>query len=262
MKDLAVKQTSVLDLTFSKDVDQFQQGIDIVTALEERESTGQEGQKDDADRPDIDRRSLGCAFEQNFGSTKATGTSPVCPPARPGVVLGIAQLVLLRGQLGHVTAGLIPSLPVLGGILTQTGSVFRSLTLGQSKVNQDTALLGGGIKKIGRLDITVYNPFVMDGPECCEQAAEICLDFRYRHLCEKVSKVVVGIVRQDGNDLVVMTKGSDEWTHGFGISQVVEELELIEDTRRAARHINLFYSHILGRSSRRGHETVGLSLGL
>lgn len=51
-------------------------------------------------------------------------------------------------------------------------------------------------------------------------------------------------VWEDGNNLVLVSKGGDKWTHRIAIPQVVEEVEFIEDSDWTAGDVDLLDSDI------------------
>lgn len=57
-------------------------------------------------------------------------------------------------------------------------------------------------------------------------------------------KVTVTAVRHHSNDLVMSPKGRDEIGNVLAVAEVLHQLELVEDPRRRARHIDPLEGHI------------------
>lgn len=80
----------------------------------------------------------------------------------------------------------------------------------------------------------------MHPPQPRKEFSEIDLYVVRDHLAEKVAEVIVLIVRQDCNNLIMMTEGSDQRANAFAIPQVVKQLKFILNTGRTARDVYLF----------------------
>lgn len=72
-----------------------------------------------------------------------------------------------------------------------------------------------------------------------EEATQVDNDIRNRHLAKVLAEVGMAEVRQDSDDLVGVSEGSDERTDGRAVAEVVEKLELIEDSCRRGGDVNL-----------------------
>ena len=72
LKDLAVKESSLLHALFAEDGAQLDEGINVISRVEERETLAEEGQEDDSTAPVVDQACLPSTFEKNFWGTEAT----------------------------------------------------------------------------------------------------------------------------------------------------------------------------------------------
>jgi hypothetical protein len=127
----------------------------------------------------------------------------------------------------------------LAGFVAQARLGVGALPLGQTKVDQDAVLGRRVVEKVGGLDVAVQDLVLVHALERQEQGPQVDGNVRYRHVTEVASKVPVSEIGQDGDDLVGVSKGRDERTDRGALAQVVQQLELVEDARRAGCDIDL-----------------------
>lgn len=61
-------------------------------------------------------------------------------------------------------------------------------------------------------------------------------------------------IRQDGDDLILVSKCCDEAANSWNATQLVEQLELVLDANRTAGNVDLLHSHIMGLPVHRFHH--------
>jgi hypothetical protein len=120
------------------------------------------------------------------------------------------------------------------------------LTLRKTKVDENTAGQGGVVEEVCRLDIAVDNLLRVYCSQRSEETPEIETHLGDFHVTVVVAEVGVLEVGQHSNDLVQATEGGDEWTYRVGVSQVVEQLELVEYAYGTAGDIDLLDGDVVG----------------
>jgi hypothetical protein len=246
LKYLAMEDSGLAHLLSPEDGRDLQKCINVVCTVEEWKATGQHGQEDDADTPHVERTCLLCAFEQHLRCTETTRTRSIGPTAAAGVVLGIA---------GGVVAGLLSlRIHAVGNFVAavfvrkMASAVMpvSALTFGETKVNENTTRQGGIVEEVGRLDIAVDNLLCVYCSQRGEEAPEVESHLGDLHVTVVVSEVGVLEVGQHSNDLVKATEGGDQRTYRVGVSQVVEQLELVEYAYGTAGDIDLLDGDVVG----------------
>ena len=219
--------------------------------MEEGEALGKEGEQNDAAGPYVDGGGLLCAFEQHFGGAEAAragtvgaaGRAVVCFRVRGrdgrGVVrvlrecarvYGVCDPVLSLG-IGEGTCALVP---------------VCALAFGKSKVNEHAPRVFRFIEEVGRLDVAVQNPAVVDGREGREEAVEVRAHAGDGHAAEVVPEVAVLKVGENSDHLVMMPEGSDEGADRFAAAEVVEQVEFVEDSEGAACYVYFLDGDVAG----------------
>lgn len=100
------------------------------------------------------------------------------------------------------------------------------------------------IQEVGRFDIAVEDTVFVDMGEGSEQTPEVQAHIADFHISEILSEVPVLEVWENGNDLVLVSEGGDEWAHGITISEVMEEIEFVKDSNGTAGDVDLLDSDI------------------
>ena len=77
-----------------------------------------------------------------------------------------------------------------------------------------------------------------------EQALEVESHVGDSHISKVISEILVLEVWKNGNDLIMMSKRSNERTDTIGIFQVVQYFELIQDTDWATRYVDFLYGNV------------------
>lgn len=65
-------------------------------------------------------------------------------------------------------------------------------------------------------------------------------------------------VRENGDNLVQVTEGGQEWTDVWRVSESMEKFQLVGDTMRRRRYVNLFESNVLGSALCSGRNLFGI----
>lgn len=149
-----------------------------------------------------------------------------------------------------------PIATLLGGECAGTLVPVRSLTLSKTKIYKDPAGLLRIIEKIGGLDVAMEDLLLVDRCQCEKETLEVETHLWDLHVAVVLAEVAMLEIWQDGNNLIEMTKGSDQRTHRIGSLQIVEQIEFVEDTHGTARHVNLLDGDIV-RASRVPSSLVG-----
>ena len=114
-----------------------------------------------------------------------------------------------------------------------------ALSLRKTKVHKDTPLRGGVVEEVCRLDISMYDMVSVNSGQCREERAEVDGHVGDGHVPEVVPEVVVAEVGEDGDDLICAPEGGDQGTDGGAVPQVMEQLELVEDSRGGGGDVDL-----------------------
>lgn len=125
----AVLQGTIPHLLLSEDRSDLDQRVDVVCGVEKRETLAEDGEKNDADGPDVDLGRLRSAFQEHLGSPETPGTGSVGPAGGPLVVLGIAGRWCLAGRFAVFDL----ESSALGAVLAKTMAAFRSFALASSE---------------------------------------------------------------------------------------------------------------------------------
>lgn len=219
----------------SKHVCNLDHGLDVVGRVEEGEPAGHDGEQDHTSGPDVELGGLLCAFEENLGGTEPTCAGAIGPARRAGVVLWVA---MVRPTVGH--DGLFQALPPdVRLFMAEAGFGVLALPLCEAKVHEDTALCGGVVEEVCGLDVAMYDTVLVNSCQRREERAEVDGHVGYGHVPEIVSEIMVAEVGEDGDDLICASKGSDQGADGGAVSQVVKQLELVEDPGGGGGHVDL-----------------------
>lgn len=117
-------------------------------------------------------------------------------------------------------------------------------SLGQAKVDENTPLSCGRVEEVCRLDVTVDDLVFVDGADGGEELVKVDTHVVDGHVTEVVAEVAVLEVWQDGNDLILMAKGSDERTDVLRVAKVMQKLELVEDAHWRRGDVDLLDGNI------------------
>lgn len=124
-------------------------------------------------------------------------------------------------------------------LVTETGLVIGTFSFGETKIDEHAALGGGIIEEVSGLDISVEDLVVVYALESGKELAEVYRDLGNGHVAEVGAEIPVTKVREDGDDLVGVPEGGDQGADGGALAEVVEELELVEDSGRAGGDVDL-----------------------
>jgi hypothetical protein len=119
-----------------------------------------------------------------------------------------------------------------------------ALTFGKTEIDEDASVLNRVVQEICGLDIAVEDAARVDGLQAGEKAAKVEPHTADGHVTEVVSKILVLKIGEDGDDLVLMSKGRDERADGVGVAEVMKQFELIEYAHRTARHVYLLDGNV------------------
>lgn len=100
-------------------------------------------------------------------------------------------------------------------------------------------LRGRIVEEVCGLDIAVEDLVGMAAVKRREQRTQINRNIWDGHVPEVAPEIAMAEIGQDGNNLVGVPKSGDEGAHGGAVSQVIEEVELVEDARGGRSYINL-----------------------
>lgn len=124
-----MQQGTISHLLLPEDRSDLNQRVDVVCGIEKGETLAEDGEQDDADRPDVDLGRLRRAFQEHLGSPEPSGAGSVGTAGGPLVVLGIAG----RWCLAERFAVFDLEPPILGAVLAKTVAAFRSFALATSE---------------------------------------------------------------------------------------------------------------------------------
>lgn len=220
-------------------------GLDIVGAVEEGEPSRQDGEENYSGGPDVDFCSLFCALEQHLGGAKSPGAGTVGATRGTSVVLGVAGL---RTAVGQVF--LAQSLAAdVAQFMTQAGFGVGAFPLGEAEINEHAALGDGVVEEVRRFDVAVDDMVFVDEGEGGEEGAQVNGHVDDVHLAEVVAEVVVGKVREDGDDLIGAPEGGDEGADGGAVPQIVQEFQLVEDAGGGRGDVDLLDGDVFCRAA-------------
>lgn len=94
-------------------------------------------------------------------------------------------------------------------LMAEAGFAFGPLTLGKTKVDENTAPGGGVVEKVCGFDVTVKDLVAVDALESSEEGPQVDGDIRRCHLAKVFAEVGMAEVRKDGNNLVGLAEGGD-----------------------------------------------------
>jgi hypothetical protein len=123
---------------------------------------------------------------------------------------------------------------------------ISAFPLGKAKVNKNSTGVLRVVKEVGRFDVAMENLLRVNRAQGGEKTAKVLAYVWNGHVTVVLAKVAMLTIWEDGDDLVQMTKGGDKRAHLVRVLQVMEQLELVEYTHRAARDIYLFDGNIVG----------------
>ena len=72
-----MEKSSLLHALFAEDGAQLDEGINVISRVEERETFAEEGQENDSTAPVVDQACLPSTFEKDFWGTEATRAGSV-----------------------------------------------------------------------------------------------------------------------------------------------------------------------------------------
>lgn len=143
-------------------------------------------------------------------------------------------------------------------LVTETGFVIRTFSFGETKIDEDAPLGGRIVEEVGGLDISVENFVVVYTLESGEKLAKVYRDLRNGHVAEIGAEIPVTKVWEDGDDLVGVSEGGDQGAYRRALAEVVEELELVEDSGRAGGDVDLLDGDVSCLATGSRHRTAWL----
>ena len=114
-------------------------------------------------------------------------------------------------------------MPALHGLdFAVTSMPIGALTFGKAEIDKYASVLSRVVEEICGLDIAVEDAASVDCLQTGEKAAKVKPHTADGHVAEVVSKVLMLEVGEDGDDLVLVSKGSDERADGVGVAEVMK----------------------------------------
>lgn len=129
-------------------------------------------------------------------------------------------------------------------LMTQARLAIRAFSLSETKVYQHTVLCRRIIEEVCWFNISMQNMVFVYALQRREQRAKVDGNIRYCHVPKICSEVTVAKVRQYGDYLIGGAEGRDQRTDRRALAQIVQQLQLVQDTGRARCDIDLFYRDI------------------
>jgi len=127
-------------------------------------------------------------------------------------------VLLTNGYIKRILDLLAPLLEVLLAIAPVP---ICALTLGQTKINQYTSFLSWRVKKIGWLNVAMYDAMFVYSLDCGEERMEVDAHLRHFHIAKVLSKVMMLKIWKNSNDLVVVTESCYKRTDVGRVSKVI-----------------------------------------
>lgn len=219
-------------------------GLDVVGAVEEGKTAGEDGEQNDASGPNVKLGGLLGALEEDLGGAEAASACTVGTTRRSCVIFGVAMVRTAVGEHGALEAGATSG----GVVMADAWLGVGAFALGEAKVNKHAAAGLGVVEKVGGLDVTVDDACLVGGFQSGEKAAHVDGHVLGSHGAEVVAKVVVAEVREDGDDLIGAAKSGDQRADSGTVFQVVEEFELVENALGRRSHVDLLDGDVSGAS--------------
>lgn len=169
----------------SKNGRNLDHGLDVIRRVEEGEATREDSQENDTDAPNVDLGRLLGALEQNLWGAESSGPCAIRSPGRASVLFGIAVVWCTAGVEGRTQSRLTGYRVVVAN----TVGAIATLTLGQTKVDQNTTSSGRVVEKIGGFNITVQNGMGVDTRQRRKQRSEVDGNIRDCHLAEVFAEI-------------------------------------------------------------------------